>query len=206
MLKIAVLVSGGGTNLQALIDAQNSREEPRRQNRAGGFLQQRGLCAGTGPVSTALTPQSCPGENYATAEDFDAGTACADAGTCRSELVVSGRLHVHSGRAPFIRAAMTGPDRQCASVADPVLLWERVLWTAGARGGAGLWRQGDRRHRPFCQRGARRRGRSFMQKAVEVLPDDTPETLQRRVMEQAEWETPAPYRGDDLQRRDQVTQ
>ena len=26
-----------------------------------------------------------------------------------------------------------------------------------------------------------------MQKAVEVLPDDTPETLQRRVMEQAEW-------------------
>ena len=28
----------------------------------------------------------------------------------------------------------------------------------------------------------------IMQKAVEVLPDDTPETLQRRVMEQAEWE------------------
>ena len=26
-----------------------------------------------------------------------------------------------------------------------------------------------------------------MQKAVEVLPEDTPETLQRRVMEQAEW-------------------
>ena len=27
-----------------------------------------------------------------------------------------------------------------------------------------------------------------MQKAVEVLLDDTPETLQRRVMEQAEWQ------------------
>ena len=27
----------------------------------------------------------------------------------------------------------------------------------------------------------------LLQKAVEVLPDDTPETLQRRVMEQAEW-------------------
>ena len=30
-------------------------------------------------------------------------------------------------------------------------------------------------------------GRILLQKAVEVLPDDTPEQLQRRVMEQAEW-------------------
>ncbi len=31
------------------------------------------------------------------------------------------------------------------------------------------------------------RGKILLQKAVDVLPDDTPETLQRRVMEQAEW-------------------
>jgi len=31
-------------------------------------------------------------------------------------------------------------------------------------------------------------GEILLQKAVEVLPDDTPETLQRRVMEQAEWQ------------------
>ena len=30
-------------------------------------------------------------------------------------------------------------------------------------------------------------GEIIAQKAVEILPDDTPETLQRRVMEQAEW-------------------
>ena len=30
-------------------------------------------------------------------------------------------------------------------------------------------------------------GRILLQKAVDILPDDTPETLQRRVMEQAEW-------------------
>ena len=30
-------------------------------------------------------------------------------------------------------------------------------------------------------------GRILLQRAVEVLPDDTPEQLQRRVMEQAEW-------------------
>ncbi len=30
-------------------------------------------------------------------------------------------------------------------------------------------------------------GRILLQKAVDVLPDDTPETLQKRVMEQAEW-------------------
>ena len=31
-------------------------------------------------------------------------------------------------------------------------------------------------------------GRILLQKAVEVLPDDTPESLQRRVMEQCEWQ------------------
>ena len=31
-------------------------------------------------------------------------------------------------------------------------------------------------------------GEILLQKAVEILPDDTPETLQRRVMEQAEWQ------------------
>ena len=31
-------------------------------------------------------------------------------------------------------------------------------------------------------------GRILLQKAVDVLPDDTPEALQRRVMEQAEWQ------------------
>lgn len=31
-------------------------------------------------------------------------------------------------------------------------------------------------------------GEILLQKAVEVLPDDTPEALQRRVMEQAEWQ------------------
>ena len=30
-------------------------------------------------------------------------------------------------------------------------------------------------------------GKILLQKAVEIEPDDTPETLQRRVMEQAEW-------------------
>ena len=30
-------------------------------------------------------------------------------------------------------------------------------------------------------------GPIILQKAVDVQPDDTPETLQRRVMEQAEW-------------------
>ena len=31
-------------------------------------------------------------------------------------------------------------------------------------------------------------GEILLQKAVEIAPDDTPETLQRRVMEQAEWQ------------------
>ena len=31
-------------------------------------------------------------------------------------------------------------------------------------------------------------GPIILQKAVEVMPDDTPETLQRRIMEEAEWQ------------------
>ena len=37
--------------------------------------------------------------------------------------------------------------------------------------------------KPICETGRK----ILLQKAVEVLPDDTPEVLQRRVMEQAEW-------------------
>ena len=47
MLNIAVLVSGGGTNLQALLDSE-ARGEPQRKDHAGGGLQARCLCAGTG--------------------------------------------------------------------------------------------------------------------------------------------------------------
>ena len=41
-------------------------------------------------------------------------------------------------------------------------------------------------------------GEILLQKAVEVLPDDTPETLQRRVMEQAEWAASASGSGAGL--------
>lgn len=39
MLKIAVLVSGGGTNLQALIDAQEAGKNPNGHHCTGGLLQ-----------------------------------------------------------------------------------------------------------------------------------------------------------------------
>ena len=47
--------------------------------------------------------------------------------------------------------------------------------------------QGDGRHRPLCQRRVPTAGRILLQKAVDILPGDTPEVLQKRVMEQAEW-------------------
>ena len=43
-------------------------------------------------------------------------------------------------------------------------------------------------------------GRILAQKAVDVLPDDTPETLQRRVMEQAEWVL-LPQAAEEVSRR-----
>lgn len=62
MLKIAVLVSGGGTNLQALIDAQEAGKNPNGRivlvvsSNSKAYALERA-------VSTALKPQSCPGEN-----------------------------------------------------------------------------------------------------------------------------------------------
>ena len=47
--------------------------------------------------------------------------------------------------------------------------------------------QGHGRDGASCRRRAWTSGPILLQKAVDVLPGDTPETLQRRVMEQAEW-------------------
>lgn len=48
MIKIAVLVSGGGTNLQALIDAQKAGAFPNGEDRTGDGVQPESVCAGTG--------------------------------------------------------------------------------------------------------------------------------------------------------------
>lgn len=72
------------------------------------------------------------------------------------------------------------------SVSDPVILWNGVLWTESPRRSTlrGVKLTGATVH--FVDKGTDT-GPIILQKAVEVLPDDTPKSLQQRVMEQAEW-------------------
>lgn len=183
MVKIGVLVSGGGTNLQQLINAQDAG------NLGGGeivtvisskpevFALERAKQAGIEAVTLAR-------KEYPDVEAYS--QALIDALQERGvELVVlSGFLTITSGR--FVQAF---PNR--IMNVHPALL--------PAFGGKGFY--GLHVHQAVLSRGCKLTGATvhfanevcdggpiILQKAVEVLEGDTPETLQKRVMEQAEWE------------------
>ena len=175
--RIAVLVSGGGTNLEALLNAQeagveivlvlSSNPEAYALERA----KRRGVPAI--PLSRKQLGQ----------EPFEA--ALMEALTqYRVDLVVlAGFLSILS--ADFVRR---WPDRI-------VNVHPSLIPAFCGKGYYGL-----KVHEAALRRGVRVTGatvhlvneipdggRILLQKAVDILPGDTPETLQRRVMEQAEW-------------------
>ena len=158
--RIAVLVSGGGTNLQALLDAQKS-----------GILQ-------SGEISLVIANNP---KAYALKRAERAGVR---------HLVLTG--------AEF-EARLEEVLRE--SNIDLIILagFMRIL-SAGFTSFCGKGFYGLRVHEAALERGVKVTGATvhfvneipdggeiILQKAVEVLPDDTPETLQRRVMEEAEW-------------------
>ncbi|WP_322184067.1 phosphoribosylglycinamide formyltransferase [Neglectibacter caecimuris] len=182
MLNIGVLVSGGGTNLQKLIDAQNAGELQNGilrvviASKADAFALERAKKAGIEAI--ALCRKDYP--------DVDAySQALIDALWERQvELVVLAGFLTITGE-NFVRAF---PNRILN--VHPALL--------PAFGGKGYY--GLHVHEAVLQRGVKVTGATvhfvnevcdggpiILQKAVEVREGDTPETLQRRVMEEAEW-------------------
>lgn len=182
MLNIGVLVSGGGTNLQKLIDAQNAGQIQNGvlrvviASRPDAFALERARKAGIEAV--VLCRKDYP----------DVGTysqALIDALRERNvELVVLAGFLTITGE-NFVRAF---PNRILN--VHPALL--------PAFGGKGYY--GLHVHEAVLQRGVKVTGATVhfvnevcdggpivLQKAVEVKEGDTPETLQRRVMEEAEW-------------------
>ena len=183
MKNIAVLVSGGGTNLQALIDAAG---EGRIQN---GKLA---LVLASKPDAYALTRAEQAGIPTAVVSrkelpDREAFTAeilrvLRQHGT--DLVVLAGFLYILS---PAFFEAYT----------NAVLNVHPALIPAFC--GDGYY--GLRVHETVLSYGVKLTGATVhfvtpetdagpvvLQKAVVVLEDDTPETLQRRVMEQCEWE------------------
>ena len=180
--RIAVLVSGGGTNLQALIDAANRGELPHGElslvvsNNAGAYALERAKNAG---IPAALCVRA-KGESRA---DFEARLIGVLETNGIQMLVLAGFMAILS--ADFVKR---WPDRI-------INVHPSLIPSFCGEGFYGL-----RVHRAALDYGVKVTGatvhyvneipdggRIIAQKAVDILPGDTPETLQRRVMEQAEW-------------------
>lgn len=176
--RIAVLVSGGGTNLQALIDAQLEAGEIVlvASSRAGVYALERAQKAG---IPTVVIPKK-----GMTQAAFEA-QLCAALTQYGVELIVlAGFLTILSE--DFVRRY----PRRILNI-HPSLI--------PAFCGEGFY--GLRVHEAALSRGVKLTGATvhfvneipdggeiILQKAVAVEAGDTPETLQRRVMEQAEWQ------------------
>jgi len=183
MLNVAVLVSGGGTNLQALLDAEAAGRFPHAKialvvaSKAGVFALERAARAGVPSEVVAR-------RDYAVPEDYDAALLKVLQAHAIDVVVLAGFLSI-LGR------------RVIAAYPERILNVHPSLIPSFC--GAGFY--GLRVHEAALAKGVKVTGatvhlvneipdggRILLQKAVEVLPDDTPETLQRRVMEQAEWQ------------------
>ncbi len=183
MLKICVCVSGGGTNLQAIMDAIDAGKITNAQivrvisNNRGAFALERAKSKGIDAV--AVSPK-----DYEDREDFNrAFLNCMD--DVKPDLIVlAGFLVVlppmmikkYEGRIINIHPALI--PSFCGKGFYGLKVHEAVL----ARG---VKITGATVH--FVDEGTDT-GPIILQKAVEVRPNDTPEVLQQRVMEEAEWE------------------
>ena len=182
MLNIAVLVSGGGTNLQAIIDAvqdgtiQDTRICLVLSNNHGVYALERAEKAGI--ETCVLSPK-----------EFESRDAFNEALLKRVQesgadlVVLAGFLcvippemvHVYENRIlnihPSLIPSFCGTGYYGLKVHEAAL--ERGVKVSGATV-------------HFVDSGTDT-GPILLQKAVPVQPDDTPKTLQRRIMEQAEW-------------------
>ena len=180
---IAVLVSGGGTNLQALLDAQAAGKLPHGEialvvsSNPGAYALERAAKADV-PACT-VSKKACGSQ-----EAFEVRLSEELAAHQIDLIVLAGFLTILS-------AAFTAQWPERILNIHPSLI--------PAFCGKGMY--GLKVHEAALRRGVKVTGATvhfvneipdggkiLLQKAVEIAPSDTPETIQRRVMEQAEWQ------------------
>ena len=176
--RIAVFVSGGGTNLQALIDAAARGELP------------------SGELALVLSSSD---RAYALTRAANAGipTAVVRSKEPEHEQKILNALAEHRIDMIVLAGYMSilSEDFTARFPSRILNVHPSLIPAFCGRGYYGL-----RVHEEALKRGVkvtgatvhfvneiRDGGEILLQKAVEVLPGDTPETLQRRVMQQAEW-------------------
>ena len=182
MKKIAVLVSGGGTNLQALLDAQSRGEIVGGEivavisNNPEAYALERARKAGiAGYVLTR--------EQYPTARDLTVAlveklqeldiqlVVMAGFMTIVTEELFQSYANAIINIHPSLIPSFCGPGCFGLHVHEKALAY-------------GVKVSGATVHFVTQECDA---GPIIFQKTVEVLPDDTPEVLQRRIMEECEW-------------------
>ncbi len=180
--RIAVLVSGGGTNLQALIDAQKS-----------GLLcsGEIALVVSNNPNAYALERAKNAGIESCVLVKKELGSQQAFEEALASKLEEKGiQLIILAGFMSILSGSFTDKYPKRILNVHPSLI--------PAFCGEGFY--GLRVHEAALEKGVKVTGATvhyvnkipdggeiIAQKAVEILPGDTPEVLQKRVMEQAEW-------------------
>ena len=182
MVRAAVLVSGGGTNLQAIIDAKRAGKIPSAE---------LALVVASNASAYALTRAENAGIAHAVLRK-EKGEAPADYGGRLLALLRANAIDVVV-LAGFLTIL---PENVIRAYDHRILNIHPSLIPSFC--GDGFY--GLHVHEAALKRGVKVTGATvhfvneitdggdiIAQKAVEVLPGDTPETLQRRVMEQAEW-------------------
>jgi len=182
VVRAAVLVSGGGTNLQAIIDAKRAGKIPSAE---------LALVVASNASAYALTRAENAGIAHAVLRK-EKGEAPADYGERLLTL-----LHENAIDVVVLAGFLTIlPENVIRAYDHRILNIHPSLIPSFC--GDGFY--GLHVHEAALKRGVKVTGATvhfvneitdggdiIAQKAVEVLPGDTPETLQRRVMEQAEW-------------------
>lgn len=180
--RIAVLVSGGGTNLQALIDAQsagrikNGRIAAVISSKPGAYALERAAAAGIPGCVVAR-------RDYASNREMTAALVDKLQSLDIDLVVLAGFLHI-------LTQEMVRAYPNAILNVHPALIPSFC--------GAGYY--GLHVHEKALAYGVKLTGATVhfvneepdggpivLQKAVDILEGDTPESLQRRVMEQAEW-------------------
>ena len=182
MVRAAVLVSGGGTNLQAIIDAKRAGKIPSAElalvvaSNASAYALTRAENAGIARTVLRKEKGEAPadyGERLLTLLRENAIDVVVLAGflTILPENVIHAYDHRILNIHPSLIPSFCGDGFYGLHVHEAAL--KRGVKVTGAT--------------VHFVNEITDGGDIIAQKAVEVLPGDTPETLQRRVMEQAEW-------------------
>ena len=182
MLRIGVMVSGGGTNLQAILDSIDSGRLPDCRvvtvisSRPGAYALERAK-------KYNIPSYVISRKNFLTQEEYDEA--------------VLGHLKKHDVQLVVLAGFLSRIGKKVLDAyRDAVINIHPSLIPSFC--GKGFY--GITPHMKALEYGVRITGATvhfvdseydsgpiILQKAVEVKPDDTPESLQKRVMEQAEW-------------------